>query len=77
LTEKDLLEFVQEKSIINRALRVATRQEIFTGVAQEIGWGVLVLRVERMRPGIRTSQESDSDYERVAIGIDQITSISF
>ncbi|MCL5292507.1 MAG: hypothetical protein M1548_08285 [Actinobacteria bacterium] len=77
MTEKDLLEFVQEKAIINRTLRVATGHEVFTGTAQEIGWGVLILKIERLRPGIHPGEAAEPSYEQVAIDIGQIVSIAF
>lgn len=77
MTEKELLEFVQERSIINKTLRVGTRNEVFTGTAQEIGWGVLILRIERKRPGIHPSDTADVSYEQVAIDTGQIVSIAF
>ncbi len=77
MTERELLEFVQEKAIINRTLRVATTHEVFTGTAQEIGWGVLVLKIERVRPGIHPGEVAEPSYEQVAIDIDKIVSIAF
>ncbi|MHB0976183.1 MAG: hypothetical protein ACYC1U_03190 [Candidatus Aquicultorales bacterium] len=77
MTETEVLEFVQEKAIINRRLRVATKSEVFSGVAQEIGWGVLILRVEKMRPGINPREGAEPDYEHVAIDIKRIVSIAF
>ena len=77
MNERELLEFVQEKAIINRTLRVATTHEVFTGTAQEIGWGVLVLKIERVRPGIHPEEVAEPSYEQVAIDISKIVSIAF